>query len=74
VYEQCISLFPIPLRTVDAAVGTGGGMGMMLPQLSRSSGAGTVRQGVGGVHGQDVLWEGCRAWRGMHVRVFEEEC
>jgi hypothetical protein len=70
VYEQCIPLFPIPLRTVDAAVGTGGGMGMMLPQLSSSSGAGTVLQGVRGVHGQDVLWEGCRAWRGMHVCVY----
>jgi hypothetical protein len=68
------SLFPIQLPTVDAAVGTGSGMGLMLLQLRSSSSAGTVRQGVGGVRGQDVLWEGCRAWRGIRVRVLEEEC
>ncbi|KAJ7826338.1 hypothetical protein B0H13DRAFT_2290518 [Mycena leptocephala] len=74
VYAWCIALFPIPLRTVYAGssmVGTGL---MLLSCSSSGAGVGTVRQGVRGVCGQNVLWEGYCARRGIRVRVLEEEC
>jgi hypothetical protein len=52
-----------------------GRTGLMLLSCSSSgAGVGTVRQGVRGVCGQNVLWEGYCARRGIRVRVLEEEC
>ncbi|KAJ7930791.1 hypothetical protein B0H13DRAFT_2264099 [Mycena leptocephala] len=58
VYAWCIALFPIPLRTVYAGSSMVGTSLMLLSCSSSGAGVGTVRQGVRGVCGQNVLWEG----------------
>jgi hypothetical protein len=61
----------VPVYTGPSMVGTGL---MLLSCSSSGAGVGTVRQGVRGVCGQNVLWEGYCARRGIRVRVLEEEC
>ncbi|KAJ7930775.1 hypothetical protein B0H13DRAFT_1961370 [Mycena leptocephala] len=67
------SLFPIQLRTVDAAVGTESGMGMVLLSGGSSGDVGAVHQGLRGVQGvRGKRMELLCAQRGMRMCVLEE--